>query len=184
MIEDYRKKGFTVHHYSMAEEPAVEMCVDVLQNLHSCLQKSRRTLVQWVSLGQIERYADWCCLCIRSCVDGLGRSCLVVALLALYINEDLSPFVAIELVRHARGAAAIQTIKVGVHLGIIFRECYKMWYHLFLSNTTVYWSSERIGQIMSYNNSIECKVELCEMYHFSPIRTVCVLGYFWYHVSH
>ena len=52
-----------------------------------------------------------------SCVDGLGRSCLIVALLALYINEDLSPFVAIELVRHARGAAAIQTIKVGPWAG-------------------------------------------------------------------
>lgn len=52
--------------------------------------------------------------CICSCVDGLGRSCLVVALLALYTNEDLSPILAIELVRQVRGAAAIQTIKVRV----------------------------------------------------------------------
>lgn len=91
MVEDYRKKGFTVHHYPMAEEPSIEKCMDVLEDLHSCLLRSRRTLIH--------------------CVDGLGRSCLVIALLALYISEDLSPFVAIELVRRARGAAAIQTIK-------------------------------------------------------------------------
>ena len=46
MVEEYRKKGFTVHHYPMVVEPAVGTCVDVLQDLHSCLQKSRKTLVQ------------------------------------------------------------------------------------------------------------------------------------------
>ena len=46
MVEDYRKKGFAVHHYPMAEEPAVVQCIELLQDLHSCLQKSRKTLVQ------------------------------------------------------------------------------------------------------------------------------------------
>ena len=47
-----------------------------------------------------------------SCVDGYGRSCLVLALLAMMLDEDLPPAAAIEHIRQSRGPAAIQTIKV------------------------------------------------------------------------
>ena len=49
-----------------------------------------------------------------SCVDGYGRSCLVLALLAMMLDEDLPAASAIEHVRQSRGPAAIQTIKVHV----------------------------------------------------------------------
>lgn len=49
-----------------------------------------------------------------SCVDGYGRSCLVLTLLAMFLDEDLPPASAIELIRQARGPAAIQTVKVGL----------------------------------------------------------------------
>ena len=53
-----------------------------------------------------------CLLC--SCMDGLGHSCLVVVLLAMFLDSDLPPMVAMEIVQRARGPAAIQTIKVCV----------------------------------------------------------------------
>lgn len=48
----------------------------------------------------------------HSCTDGLGHSCLVVVLLAMFLDSDLPPMVAMEIVQRARGPAAIQTIKV------------------------------------------------------------------------
>ena len=47
-----------------------------------------------------------------SCTDGFGRSCLAVVLLAMLLDGDLPPMVAMEIVQRARGPAAIQTIKV------------------------------------------------------------------------
>ena len=51
-----------------------------------------------------------------SCTDGLGRSCLAVVLLAMYLDSDLPPMVAMEIVQRARGPAAIQTIKVCIYM--------------------------------------------------------------------
>ena len=51
-----------------------------------------------------------------SCTDGYGRSCLAVVLLAMFLDSDLPPMVAMEIVQRARGPAAIQTIKVHVCL--------------------------------------------------------------------
>ena len=48
---------------------------------------------------------------LHSCTDGLGHSCLVVVLLAMFLDSDLPPMVAMEIVQRARGPAAIQTIK-------------------------------------------------------------------------
>ena len=49
---------------------------------------------------------------ICSCTDGFGQSCLAVVLLAMFLDSDLPPMVAMEIVQGARGPAAIQTIKV------------------------------------------------------------------------
>ena len=56
-------------------------------------------------------------VCIRppySCTDGLGRSCLAIVLLAMFLDSDLPPMVAMEIVQRYRGPAAIQTIKVSI----------------------------------------------------------------------
>lgn len=47
-----------------------------------------------------------------SCTDGLGRSCLVLVLLAMLMDPDLPAVLAIECIRQSRGPRAIQTIKV------------------------------------------------------------------------
>ena len=62
-------------------------------------------------------------LLFSSCTDGFGRSCLAVVLLAMLLDGDLPPMVAMEIVQRARGPAAIQTIKVHVHtagVGAVF----------------------------------------------------------------
>ena len=47
-----------------------------------------------------------------SCIDGYGRSCVVLTLLAMMLYENLPAASAIEHIRQSRGPAAIQTIKV------------------------------------------------------------------------
>ena len=61
-------------------------------------------------------------LCFCSCTDGYGRSCLAVVLLAMFLDSDLPPMVAMEIVQRARGPAAIQTIKVVCHF-IVYSVC-------------------------------------------------------------
>lgn len=45
-------------------------------------------------------------------MDGLGRSCLALVLLAMVLDPNLPATLAVEHVRQCRGHAAIQTVKV------------------------------------------------------------------------
>ncbi|KAM4013368.1 cyclin-dependent kinase inhibitor 3 isoform 3-T3 [Anomaloglossus baeobatrachus] len=93
LIDEYRKQGFEVHHYPFldGEVPDLHSCHQILEDLHTCIDNTRKTLIH--------------------CYGGLGRSCVIAACLFLWLDEKMTPEKAIHLVRAARGPGAIQTVK-------------------------------------------------------------------------
>ena len=53
-----------------------------------------------------------------SCTDGLGRSCMILALLDMMLNPDLPALLAVEHVRQVRGPGAVKTIKVSKYVTV------------------------------------------------------------------
>uniref|UniRef100_A0A8C3JQC4 Cyclin-dependent kinase inhibitor 3 n=1 Tax=Calidris pygmaea TaxID=425635 RepID=A0A8C3JQC4_9CHAR len=94
LIDTYQQHGICVHHYPIpdGDAPDIAKCYKILEELRSCLESNRKTIVH--------------------CYGGLGRSCLVAACLLLQLSEALAPQQAIESLRSLRGSGAIQTIKV------------------------------------------------------------------------
>jgi hypothetical protein len=89
---DYLEHGLVPHHHPLDDDHlSLSLALPLLQELHSVLLAGRQTAIH--------------------CTDGLGHSCLMVVLLAMLLDSDLPPMVAMEIVQRARGPAAIQTIK-------------------------------------------------------------------------
>jgi hypothetical protein len=92
LLVDYLEQGMISHHHPLEDDHlSLPCCLPLLQELHSCLNAGRKTAIH--------------------CTDGFGQSCLAVVLLAMFLDSDLPPMVAMEIVQGARGPAAIQTIK-------------------------------------------------------------------------
>ncbi|NXT75748.1 CDKN3 inhibitor, partial [Zapornia atra] len=93
LIDAYQQHGICVHHYPIpdGDAPDIAKCCNILEELRSCLESSRKTIIH--------------------CYGGLGRSCLVAACLLLQLSDGLTPQQAIDSLRNLRGAGAIQTIK-------------------------------------------------------------------------
>ncbi|KAM6274870.1 cyclin-dependent kinase inhibitor 3 isoform 3-T3 [Porphyrio hochstetteri] len=93
LIDAYQQHGICVHHYPIrdGDAPDIAKCCNILEELRSCLESSRKTIIH--------------------CYGGLGRSCLAACLL-LQLSEALTPQQAIDTLRDLRGPGAIQTIKV------------------------------------------------------------------------
>ncbi|XP_074443010.1 cyclin-dependent kinase inhibitor 3 isoform X4 [Larus michahellis] len=92
-IDTYQQHGICVHHYPIpdGDAPDIAKCCKILEELRSCLESNRKTIVH--------------------CYGGLGRSCLVAACLLLQLSDMLAPQQAIDSLRNLRGSGAIQTIK-------------------------------------------------------------------------
>uniref|UniRef100_A0A8C8AVF8 Cyclin-dependent kinase inhibitor 3 n=1 Tax=Otus sunia TaxID=257818 RepID=A0A8C8AVF8_9STRI len=93
LIDAYQQHGICVHHYPIpdGDAPDIAKCCKILEELRSCLESSRKTIIH--------------------CYGGLGRSCLIAACLLLQLSDVLTPQEAIESLRNLRGSGAIQTIK-------------------------------------------------------------------------
>ncbi|KFO74603.1 Cyclin-dependent kinase inhibitor 3, partial [Cuculus canorus] len=93
LIDAYQQHGICVHHHPIpdGDAPDVDKCCKILEELRSCLESNRKTIIH--------------------CYGGLGRSCLVAACLLLQLLDALAPQQAIDSVRNLRGPGAIQTIK-------------------------------------------------------------------------
>ncbi|XP_072720710.1 cyclin-dependent kinase inhibitor 3 isoform X2 [Ciconia boyciana] len=93
LIDTYQQHGICVHHYPIpdGDAPDIAMCSKILEELRSCLESNRKTIIH--------------------CYGGLGRSCLTACLL-LWLSDALAPQQAIDSLRNLRGSGAIQTIKV------------------------------------------------------------------------
>ncbi|NXP26486.1 CDKN3 inhibitor, partial [Scytalopus superciliaris] len=93
LIDTYQQHGMSVHHYPIPDgnTPDIATCCKILEELRSCLENNRKTLIH--------------------CYGGLGRSCLVAACLLLQLSDTLAPQQVIESLRNLRGSGAIQTIK-------------------------------------------------------------------------
>ncbi|XP_042298998.1 cyclin-dependent kinase inhibitor 3 isoform X2 [Sceloporus undulatus] len=93
LLEAYQNQGIIVHHHPIpdGETPDIAQCYVILNELRSCLECNRKTLIH--------------------CYGGLGRSCLIAACLLLQISDTVAPQQAIDSLRDLRGSGAIQTIK-------------------------------------------------------------------------
>ncbi|NXF81238.1 CDKN3 inhibitor, partial [Sclerurus mexicanus] len=93
LIDTYQQHGMCVHHYPIPDgnTPDIATCCKILEELRSCLENNRKTVIH--------------------CYGGLGRSCLVAACLLLQLSDTLAPQQVIESLRNLRGSGAIQTIK-------------------------------------------------------------------------
>ncbi|XP_074765473.1 cyclin-dependent kinase inhibitor 3 [Athene noctua] len=93
LIDAYQQHGICVHHYPIpdGDAPDIAKCLKILEELRSCLESNRKTIIH--------------------CYGGLGRSCLIAACLLLQLLDALAPQEAIESLRNLRGSGAIQTIK-------------------------------------------------------------------------
>ncbi|KAK4821860.1 hypothetical protein QYF61_004337 [Mycteria americana] len=93
LIDTYQQHGICVHHYPIpdGDAPDIAMCCKILEELRSCLESNRKTIIH--------------------CYGGLGRSCLIAACLLLWLSDALAPQQAIDSLRNLRGSGAIQTIK-------------------------------------------------------------------------
>ncbi|KAJ6652687.1 hypothetical protein lerEdw1_011172 [Lerista edwardsae] len=94
LLEAYQKHGITVHHHPIpdGDTPDIARCCVILNELRSCLERDRKTLIH--------------------CYGGLGRSCLIAACFLLQIADTIAPQQAIDSLRDLRGSGAIQTIKL------------------------------------------------------------------------
>ncbi|XP_065832830.1 cyclin-dependent kinase inhibitor 3-like [Oscarella lobularis] len=90
LIYEYASAGLEVHHSPIEDGgvPSQSQLAEICEHLH----KSKQPI-------------------LIHCYGGLGRSCLVVALFMMLLNEKLSPDCAIEMMRSLRGPRAIQTVK-------------------------------------------------------------------------
>ncbi|XP_010185984.1 PREDICTED: cyclin-dependent kinase inhibitor 3 [Mesitornis unicolor] len=93
LIDTYQQHGICVHHYPISggDVPDIGNCCKILEDLRSCLENNRKTIVH--------------------CYGGLGRSCLIAACLLLQLLDTLTPQQVIDDLRNLRGSGAIQTIK-------------------------------------------------------------------------
>ncbi|NXA99812.1 CDKN3 inhibitor, partial [Cnemophilus loriae] len=93
LIDTYQQHGMCVHHYPIPDgnAPDIATCCKILEELRSCLENKRKTMIH--------------------CYGGLGRSCLVAACLLLQLSDTLAPQQVIESLKNLRGSGAIQTIK-------------------------------------------------------------------------
>ncbi|XP_040455583.1 cyclin-dependent kinase inhibitor 3 isoform X2 [Falco naumanni] len=93
LIDAYQQHGICVHHYPIpdGDAPDIAKCCKILEELRSCLESNRKTIIH--------------------CYSGLGRSCLVAACLLLQLLDTLAPQQVIDSLRNLRGSGAIQTIK-------------------------------------------------------------------------
>ncbi|NXF35347.1 CDKN3 inhibitor, partial [Nyctibius bracteatus] len=93
LIDTYQQHGICVHHHPITDGnvPDIAKCCRILEELRSCLDNNRKTIIH--------------------CYGGLGRSCLVAACLLLHLSDTLAPQQAIDSLRNLRGSGAIQTIK-------------------------------------------------------------------------
>ncbi|KAM6311313.1 cyclin-dependent kinase inhibitor 3 [Aegotheles albertisi] len=93
LIDAYEQHGICVHHHPIpdGDAPDIAQCCTILEELRSCLERNRKTIIH--------------------CYGGLGRSCLVAACLLLQLSDALAPQQAIDSLRSLRGSGAIQTIK-------------------------------------------------------------------------
>ncbi|XP_046797839.1 cyclin-dependent kinase inhibitor 3 isoform X2 [Gallus gallus] len=73
------------------DAPDITTCCTILEELRSCLESNRKTIIH--------------------CYGGLGRSCLIAACLLLQLSDVVTPQQAIDSLRDLRGSRAIQTIK-------------------------------------------------------------------------
>ncbi|XP_030308074.1 cyclin-dependent kinase inhibitor 3 isoform X4 [Calypte anna] len=94
LLDAYQQHGICVHHHPIpdGDAPDIAQCCKILEELRSCLESNRKTIIH--------------------CYGGLGRSCLIAACLLLQLSDALAPQEAIERLRNLRGSGAIQTIKV------------------------------------------------------------------------
>ncbi|XP_046797838.1 cyclin-dependent kinase inhibitor 3 isoform X1 [Gallus gallus] len=93
LIDAYQECGICVHHYPIpdGDAPDITTCCTILEELRSCLESNRKTIIH--------------------CYGGLGRSCLIAACLLLQLSDVVTPQQAIDSLRDLRGSRAIQTIK-------------------------------------------------------------------------
>ncbi|KAM6204327.1 cyclin-dependent kinase inhibitor 3 isoform 1-T1 [Sarcoramphus papa] len=93
LIDTYQQHGICVHHYPIpdGDAPDIAKCCKILEELRSCLESNRKTIIH--------------------CYGGLGRSCLIAACLLLQLSDALAPQQVIDSLRNLRGSGAIQTIK-------------------------------------------------------------------------
>ncbi|XP_042722588.1 cyclin-dependent kinase inhibitor 3 isoform X2 [Lagopus leucura] len=93
LIDAYQECGICVHHYPIpdGDAPDVTTCCTILEELRSCLESNRKTIIH--------------------CYGGLGRSCLIAACLLLQLSDVVTPQQAIDSLRELRGSRAIQTVK-------------------------------------------------------------------------
>uniref|UniRef100_A0A8C6J061 Cyclin-dependent kinase inhibitor 3 n=2 Tax=Melopsittacus undulatus TaxID=13146 RepID=A0A8C6J061_MELUD len=93
LIDAYQQHGICVHHHPIpnGDAPDIAKCCKILEELRSCLESNRRTIIH--------------------CYSGLGRSCLIAACLLLQLSDALAPQQVIDSLRNLRGSGAIQTIK-------------------------------------------------------------------------
>ncbi|XP_003206874.1 cyclin-dependent kinase inhibitor 3 isoform X4 [Meleagris gallopavo] len=93
LIDAYQECGICVHHYPIpdGDAPDITTCCTILEELRSCLESNRKTIIH--------------------CYGGLGRSCLIAACLLLQLSDAVTPQQAIDSLRELRGSRAIQTIK-------------------------------------------------------------------------
>ncbi|NXS51791.1 CDKN3 inhibitor, partial [Brachypteracias leptosomus] len=93
LLDSYQQQGICVHHYPVldGDAPDIAKCCKILEDLRSCLESSRKTIIH--------------------CYGGLGRSCLIAACLLLQLSDALTPQQVIDNLRSLRGSGAIQTIK-------------------------------------------------------------------------
>ncbi|NXD85742.1 CDKN3 inhibitor, partial [Halcyon senegalensis] len=96
LIDTYQQHGICVHHYPVpdGDAPDIAMCCNILEELRSCLESNRKTIIQCS-----EAYTS------------IHLSLPVAACLLLQLSDTLAPQQAIDSLRSLRGPGAIQTIK-------------------------------------------------------------------------
>ncbi|NXP70303.1 CDKN3 inhibitor, partial [Ramphastos sulfuratus] len=96
LIDAYQQHEICVHHYPIpdGDVPDIAMCCKILEELRSCLESSRKTIIQ-------------CSVAFT----GICISLTVAACLLLQLSDTLAPQQVIDNLRSLRGSGAIQTIK-------------------------------------------------------------------------
>lgn len=120
LLQDFSAAGLSVHHHPIedGDVPSKEECSQILKQLLRSLKRHRPTLVQYENIKRAVwyGYVPTDCGCICSCFSGLGRSCLLVALLIMLLDDSLTGDSVIEKLRSLRGPAAVQTVRVSLYV--------------------------------------------------------------------
>ncbi|XP_062503216.1 cyclin-dependent kinase inhibitor 3-like isoform X2 [Corticium candelabrum] len=93
LLHEFSAAGLCVNHHPIEDGsvPSTEECGQLLQQLMKSLTQYKQVLIH--------------------CFNGLGRSCLVVALLIMLLDDSVTGDDVLEKVRSIKGPGAVQTVR-------------------------------------------------------------------------